>query len=108
MLSAYSKLPSVTPVAASLLPLNRRRRLARDVIDDARDTGNLVHDAAGDVFEKLVGQARPLGSHEGDRRNGTQGDNVVVTPRITQHSNRAHRKKDSEGLARLVVQVVLA
>src|SRR3954469_9855247 len=49
-----------------------------------------------------------MGGHEIDCLNCTQGNDVIVTPRITQHADGADWKKDSEGLTRLVIQIVLA
>src|SRR3954454_20966842 len=49
-----------------------------------------------------------MSGHEVDRLNGTQGNDVIVTPRITQHADGADWKKDSEGLTRLVILIVLA
>jgi iron complex outermembrane recepter protein len=47
-----------------LFPLDRRRRLARDVIHNTRDPGDLVDDAKGDVGEEIVGEFGPVGRHE--------------------------------------------
>jgi hypothetical protein len=41
------------------LPLNRRRRLAGDVVDHARDAAQFVDDAVGDLAEEFVGQSAP-------------------------------------------------
>src|SRR3546814_6557443 len=40
------------------LPLDRRRRLAADVVDHARDAADLVDDAVGDAAEEVVRQVR--------------------------------------------------
>src|SRR3546814_20748322 len=48
------------------LPLDRRRRLAADVVDHARDAADLVDDADGTAAEGLVRQVRPDLGHELD------------------------------------------
>ena len=92
----------------SSLPLDRRRRLAGDVVDDARDAGDLVDDAPRDVIQELVRQARPVRGHEIDRLDRAQRDHVVVTAAIAHHSDRAHRQENRERLAHAVVEVVSA
>src|SRR3546814_4086528 len=56
------------------LPLDRRRRLAADVVDHARDAADLVDDAVGDAAEEVVRQVRPVRGHEIDGldRNSTR------------------------------------
>ena len=43
---------------AALLPLDRRRRLAGDVVGHARQAGHFVDDAAAAEVEQLVRQMR--------------------------------------------------
>src|SRR5262249_271485 len=47
-----------------LLPLNGRRRLARDVINDAVHPWHLIDNAVGDPRQHIVRQPRPVRSHE--------------------------------------------
>jgi hypothetical protein len=54
----------------ALFPLDSRRWLSGDVVDHARDSINLIHDAPGDEFQKLIRQTRPMSRHEVDRLNG--------------------------------------
>jgi hypothetical protein len=51
--SAALKSAGQNPI--SLLPLDRRGGLARDVVCHAVDAGDLGHDAAGDAREHLIG-----------------------------------------------------
>src|SRR4051812_49278305 len=43
------------------LPLDRRGRLAADVVDDAVDAGHLVDDPRRNLRQQLVRQPRPVG-----------------------------------------------
>src|SRR6476659_7028295 len=60
------------------LPLDRRRRLAGDVVDDAVDPGDLVDDAVGDAAEELVGERAPVGGHEVVGVDGAESDDALV------------------------------
>src|SRR6516225_9329680 len=64
------------------LPLDGRGRLARDVVDHARDPRDLVDDAPRDLIEELIRQARPVRGHEVHGLHRAQGDHVVVAPAI--------------------------
>src|SRR6059058_2104603 len=90
------------------LPLDGRRGLAGDVVDHARDTWHLVHDAPRDVVEKLVRQPRPVRGHEVDRLHRPQRDHVVVAATVAHHAHRAHRQEDREGLTHAIVEIVPA
>ena len=82
--SLRNKAPEAAASRESL-PLDGSRRLARDVVDNARDPRNLVDDPPRDVIEEFVGQVRPARRHEVDRLHGTQRDHVVVTASVTHH-----------------------
>src|SRR5689334_23378527 len=60
------------------LPLDRRRRLAGDVVNHAVDASDLVDDAVADGRQDLVGQAGPVGGHEVLGLDGAEGDDRVV------------------------------
>src|SRR5213082_1703209 len=90
------------------LPLDGRRGLAGDVVDHARDTWHLVHDAPRDVVEKLVRQPRPVRGHEVDRLHRPQRDHVVVAATVAHNAHRAHRQEDREGLTHAIVEIVPA
>src|SRR2546427_10713078 len=47
-----------------LLPLDRRRRLAGNVVDHAVDPAHFVDDAVGDFREQRVRQRRPARGHD--------------------------------------------
>ena len=68
--SAALKSAGQNPI--SLLPLNRRGRLGRDVVAHAVGAGNLGHDAAGDAGQDVVGQLGPVGGHGIAGLDGTQ------------------------------------
>src|SRR4249920_2944472 len=56
---------SVPPwfVTAMSLPFDRRRRLRRNIVDDAIDPTDFVDDARGNRGEEVVREARPVGGH---------------------------------------------
>ena len=68
-------------------PLDRRRRLARHVVGDARDAFDFVDDAVGDLFQQLVRQMRPASGHEIDGFHGTQRDDPGVTATVADHAD---------------------
>lgn len=52
------------------LPLNSRRRLPRDVIDNPRHPPQLIDDPVAHRTQELVRQMRPMRGHEVDRLHG--------------------------------------
>ncbi len=50
---------------------------------------------------------RELGGHEIDRLHCVQGDNIVVAPGITHHTDRLDLQEHRKGLADLVVEIVV-
>lgn len=88
---------------AELFPLDRRRRLARDVVDDPVDTANFVDDAVRYPGEEAVRQLCPVSGHEVLGFDGTQGDDVLVGAPVAHDPHRLHWQEDGEGLAGLLV-----
>ena len=84
-------------------PLDGGRRLAADVIGDARDVLQLVDDAVGDLLQQLIRQVRPAGRHEVDGLDGTNGDDPLVTTAIADDADGLDWQEDGERLAGLVV-----
>src|SRR5213596_1304222 len=74
--------------STTLLPLYRRRRLARDVVDHAVDAAYFVHDAAGDFAEQIVRQRRPARGHEVAGLHRPQGDDVLIGAAVSHHAHR--------------------
>ncbi len=87
------------------LPLDRRGRLAADVIGHAGDATDLVDDAVRNLLQQLVRQVGPAGGHEVDGLDGAKGDDPLVTAAVADHADRFHRQEDGKGLAGLVVPV---
>lgn len=79
------------------------RRLACNVISDAGDAINLVHDPPRDVLQKLEVESIGLGGHEVDRRDGTKNDDVSVNTSISLNTHSSVGIKASVGLCHLVV-----
>src|ERR1700683_576288 len=97
-----------TPESPDSLPLDRRRRLSRNVVHDSRYSGHLVDDAMRDAVEKFVGQARPARGHEINGLDRTQCNHIVIAPPVSHHAYRSHRQEHGERLADLVVKAVPA
>ena len=71
-----------------LLPLNRSRRFARDVVDDAVDVGYFVDDAGADGLQHFPWKASEVTRHAVDTRYGTDSDRVVVCSTVTHYPQR--------------------
>ena len=84
-------------------PLHRCGGLAGDVVDNSVDALDLVDDAAADLVEQLVGDARPVGGHEVLGRYGTQGEHAVVAAAVAHDANGARVGQDGEVLVHLLV-----
>src|SRR5450830_1420183 len=81
------------------LPLNRRRRLPRNVIHDAVDAPHLVDDAVRHFTEQGVRQVGPLGGHEVQGLHGAQGHHPFVGAPVAHHAHRFDGQEDGECLA---------
>src|SRR5262245_33758889 len=66
----------VTHLGRESLPLDRPRRLARDVVDDAVDPLDRVDDPCRGAGEDVVRQSGPVGRHEVVGLDGAEGDDV--------------------------------
>ena len=62
------------------LPLNRRRRLPRNVVHHARNPRHLIDHAMRHAIEKPIRQSRPARRHEIVGLHGAQRDHIVVAP----------------------------
>jgi len=60
------------------------------------------------MLEKLVRQSRPARGHEIDGLDRTQCNDVLVATTITHDADRLHRQENSERLAHLIVQIMVA
>src|SRR3546814_944503 len=83
-------------LATHLLPLDRRRRLAADVVDHARYAADLVDDAIGDAAEEVVRQVCPVCGHEIDGFHRAQRDHPLVGACVADHADRLHRQAHRE------------
>src|SRR3984957_10071458 len=72
------------------LPLNRARRLRRDVIDNAVHAFDFIDDAGGDGLQHFVRQGDPVGGHSIFRAYGADGAGVSVGPHIAHDADRHH------------------
>ena len=69
--------------------LHRGGGLGGDVVEDAVDALDLVHDAAGDGVEQLPRQARKVGGHEVLCLYRAQRDGVVIGALVAHDADRA-------------------
>src|SRR5262249_41412814 len=74
------------------LPLDRPRRLARDVVRHAVDAAHLVDDAVGDAAEEGVVERVVVGGHAVGRGDGAQRAGLVVGAPVAHHTHSPHRQ----------------
>ena len=60
------------------------------------------------MIQELVGQVGPARRHEVDGLHRTQRHHIVVAVTVSGDAHRLHRQEYGEGLAGLVVEVMLA
>ena len=78
------------------LQLHRGGGLGGDVVEDAVDALDLVHDAAGDGVEQLPRQTRKVGRHEVLRLHRAQRDGVIVGALVAHDADRAQVRERGE------------
>src|SRR5262249_49157162 len=76
------------------LPLNRRRRLRRDIVHDPVHAFHLVDDPSGEARQELGRKARPVGGHAVHRLDDADGEDVLVGALVAHHADGAHGKED--------------
>ena len=89
-----------------LLPLNRSRRFARDVVDDAVDVGYFVDDTGADGLQDFPRNASEVTRHAVDTRYGTDTDRVVIRSAVSHYSNAADAWKNREVLPYVAFKAV--
>src|SRR5687768_3909498 len=87
------------------LPLDRARRLRRDVIDDAIDPPHFVDDSARNAVQYVVGHAIPVGGHEVGRLDRSNRENVLIRSLVTHHPHAADRQQHGKRLGGLAIEV---
>ena len=89
-----------------LLPLNRSRRFARDVVDDAVDVGYFVHDTGADGLQDFPRDASEVTRHAVDTGYGTDSNRVVVRSSVPHYPNAADTWKNREVLPYVAFKAV--
>ena len=77
------------PPSLQSFQLHRGGGLGGDVVEDAVDALDLVHDAAGDGVEQLPRQTRKVGGHEVLCLYRAQRDGVVIGALVAHDADRA-------------------
>src|SRR5262249_19084951 len=90
------------------LPLDRRRRLRREVEDDPVDAGDLVHDPTRDRVEHLVRKPGPIGRHRILGGDGADHHRIRVGALVTHDADRPDRRQHREALPELTVEAGLS
>src|SRR5262249_40560943 len=98
----------MTSRISSSFPLDRRGRLAADVINNTRYAAQLVDYPVRYLADEFVRQVRPVRRHEVDRLDRAQRDHPLVRTRIADDADRFHRQEHGERLTDVVVQAVRA
>lgn len=89
-----------------LLPLDRSRRFARDVVDDAVDVGYFIDDAGADGLQHFPRDASKVTRHAVDTRYGTDANRVVVRSAVSHYPNAADAWKNREVLPYVAFKAV--
>ena len=79
-------------------PLDRSRRFARDVVDDAVDVRYFIDDASADGLQHFPRDASEVTRHAVDTRYGTDSNRVVVRSAVSHDPNAADAWKNREVL----------
>src|SRR5688572_6601492 len=82
----------------SLFPLDRGRRLGRNVVDDSIDAAHFVDDAGRDGREDVVRQPRPVGRHPVETLHRTDRHGVFVGPGVAHHTDALHWQQHGKAL----------
>ena len=93
-------------IVCHLFPLNRCRRFARDVVDDAVDVRYFVDDASADGLQHFPWKASEVTRHAVNTRYGTDSNRVVVRSAVTHYSNAADAWKHREVLPYVAFEAV--
>ena len=104
--SAALKSAGQNPI--SLLPLDRRGRLGRDVVAHAVGAGDLGNDAARNAGQHVVGQLGPVGGHGIAGLDGTQDDRTLVGALVAHNADGLNVGQNREILPAAVLGVALA
>src|SRR5450631_3093024 len=94
----------VCSIAHPSLPLDRPRRLTRDVIHHAVDTLDLVDDAGRGLAQKLHLERIKIRGHAVGRGHRAQADDVFVGAAVAHHADGLHRQQHGKRLPDLVVE----
>src|SRR5665213_1918247 len=107
-LPSNDSLGAIDPESRYSFPLDRRRRLPRNVIHHPRNPRHFVDHAMHDEIQKFIRQSRPARRHEIDGLHSAQRDHIIVAPAIAHDTDGSHRQEHRESLAHLVIQIVPA
>lgn len=91
----------------SLLPLDGRGRLGRDVIAHAVGAGDLGNDAARNAGQHVVGQLGPVGGHGIAGLDGTQDDRALIGALVAHNADGLDVGQDREILPAAMLGVAL-
>src|SRR5699024_12223518 len=72
------------------LPLYRRRRLTRNVIDDAVDMILLLYNAGGNFLQYIPRDARPIRCHAIDRMDRTNPNRMIICAAVACNAHTAN------------------
>ena len=90
-----------------LLPLDRPRRLAGDVVEDTVDAGDFVADSVGGAGEYVGGEAEPVGGHGVFGGDGAEGADFFVGAFVALDADGADGQQVDEGLPDVAVEAGL-
>src|SRR5437879_1566718 len=74
------------------LPLDRPRRLARNIVHHAVDALDLVDDAGRDVADEFHVEGIEVRRHAVGRVHGAQADHEIISAPVAHHADGLHRQ----------------
>jgi len=96
--------PRANLTSGTSLPLDRSRRLARDIVHDPVDVADFVDDAAGDFVEDVVGDLGVVGGHEVGGGDAAEGQKIVVGAAVAHDADGAKVGEDGKILVDVAVE----
>jgi hypothetical protein len=88
----------------SLFPLDGRRRLGRDVVNDTVDVLDFVDDPVGDFLQYIERNSCPVGGHSIDGGYGPDAHSMGLSTSVTHDTDALHVRQRREILPDFAVK----
>ena len=91
----------------ALFPLNRSRRLCRNIIHNSVDILYLVNDTCRDHFQHLIRDACEICGHKVGGGDATQRQGIIISSAVAHNAYRTHIGQHGEILVDAPIQTSL-